>query len=92
MKTTKEERDDMDGVVLDWIKSKRAQTLHDLKMAIAGWPPNVAKQLRHMSGERAWVAKERLIDGSLQRLRRAGKIEFVKARWQAVVPMKVVLS
>ena len=92
MKTTKEERDDMDGVVLDWIKSKRAQTLHDLKMAIQGWPANVAKQLRSMSGQKSWVARERLIDGSLQRLRRAGEIEFVKGEWRAVVPMEVVLS
>ena len=92
MKTTKEERDSIEEVVFDLIKSKRATRLWDIRVAIPGWPPNVAKQLRFMSGVKSNTAKERLVDGALQRLRKAGKIEFVKGEWRVVVPMKVVLS
>lgn len=92
MKTTKEERDQIDERVFKLIEDGRAQTFNKLWTMMPGWPPNVATQLRHMSGVKSNEAKDRLVDRSLQRLRKAGKIEFVKGRWQVVVPMKVVLS
>lgn len=91
MKTTKEERSILDERVFKLIQSG-TQTAGALWTMMPGWPPNVAKQLRFMSGVKSNESKDRLVDRSLQRLRKAGKIEFVKGRWQVVVPMKVVLS
>lgn len=89
VRTSKEDRYSLDQQVLEIIKASPKN--FRIIMAMVRWPEGM-KLLFMLSSSRTRTDKDRILDKSLQRLRKAGKIEFSHGKWRFVQRLVLVPS